>query len=756
MLTHLQKIVQEVNTAPSLQAALNTIVLRVIETISVSACMVYLLDQKESGYSLRAFKKEPKAPASSTESHDTLVDMVGRRATPTHLLKSEASMSLGRATTESYACLGVPIIHQRRVLGVLLISKLAAKTTFNQNEEAFLVTLSAQLAGVIAHAEAISRGNYPVIEQTDAKFIGVVGSPGVAIGRVVVMYPPADLHAIPERMVTDKDHQIEVFRRAVDSVRSDIRKVRADFSEGLQPEHTVLFDFYLQMLEDKALVEGVEDLIHQGHWAQGALKHLIGKQVAQFSNIKDSYLRERKIDIEQLGQQILAYLEKSTRPERVFPPDAVLIADNVSPAMMSKIPRQQLAGIVSVSGSVISHVAILARALDVPALMGTVDLPYLEIDGLEVIVDGYQGHLHLNPSRKLKNFYKEILARTQKFSRELAEASSDAGETSDHHRIRLMSNVNFESDVDRSLDRGAEGIGLYRTEFHFAEKDHFPTEEEQYSEYRRHMERVAPRDITIRTLDVGGDKSLEYFPIEEANPFLGWRGIRITLDHPEIFTVQVRAMLKAHAGLKGRLRILLPMISSVDEVKESKVLIERCYREVIEEDYEVAPPRVGVMIEVPAAACQIEIFARYVDFLSVGSNDLAQYVLAVDRNNPRVAGLYQELHPAVLRTLHRVALEARKAGIEVSVCGELAADPFGCVLLIGMGYDILSMNATSLPGVRWIIQRMSLKKAESLLTKALAMETPDTVDALMKAAFVESGLERILKPDVEMSSAQTA
>ena len=275
-------------------------------------------------------------------------------------------------------------------------------------------------------------------------------------------------------------------------------------------------------------------------------------------------------------------------------------------------------------------------------------------------------------------------------------------------------------------------------------QDRFPTEEEQRVIYREHMAAFEPRPVTMRTLDIGGDKALSYFPIEEDNPFLGWRGIRVTLDHPEIFLIQTRAMIKANAGLDGMLRIMLPMISSIGEVDEAKALINRAYREVCEEGVDVKRPQIGVMIEVPAAVYQARALARRVDFLAVGSNDLTQYMLAVDRNNPRVANLYKEVHPSVLGALREVAQAAHAEGKPVGICGELAGTPVGAILLMGMGYDVLSMNATNLPRIKWVIRHINLSRAKRILARVLKMEDPLEIEAFMRQSMIDAGLGRVV------------
>jgi phosphotransferase system enzyme I (PtsP) len=309
----------------------------------------------------------------------------------------------------------------------------------------------------------------------------------------------------------------------------------------------------------------------------------------------------------------------------------------------------------------------------------------------------------------------------------------------------LWVNTGLLADVVRAQERGAEGVGLYRTEVPFMIRDRFPSEKEQMAIYREQLSSFHPLPVTMRTLDVGGDKALPYFPIKEDNPFLGWRGIRITLDHPEIFLVQIRAMLKASEGLNN-LRILMPMISGLQELEESLHLIHRAWSEVRDEGVDVPMPPVGVMIEIPAAVYQIRELARLVDFISIGSNDLTQYLLAVDRNNPRVADLYDFLHPSVLQALKLVVDGAHAEGKPVGICGEMAADPASAVLLLAMGFDNLSMNATNLPKVKWLLRQISKKMACELLERLLKMDSPQVIYSTLQLELRNLGLERMINP----------
>ena len=412
--------------------------------------------------------------------------------------------------------------------------------------------------------------------------------------------------------------------------------------------------------------------------------------------------------------------------------------------MVSDVPAGRLKGVVSIRGSSNSHTAILARALNVPAVMGALDLSLYDIDNQTVVVDGFYGELVGNPTDHVIDRYRELMVEEAEFYRELESIKNCPSETVDGHRLNLWVNIGLVSEITRSLDRGAEGVGLFRTEIPFASRDRFPTEEEQRVIYREHLEAFNPRPVTMRTLDIGGDKGLPYFPIEEDNPFLGWRGIRVTLDHPEIFLVQVRAMIKASVGLESDLRIMLPMVTDRHEVAEAKSLVLRAYREVREEIYDVRFPQIGVMIEVPAVIHQARLIAREVDFLAVGSNDLTQYMLAVDRNNPRVANLYQEMHPSVLHALRELAKAAHAEQKGIGICGEFAGTPEGAVLCVAMGYDVLSMNAANLSKVKWVIRNISMRDCRRILARVRRMDDAEEILDFIRDQLIRAGLERAI------------
>ncbi|UFQ97513.1 phosphoenolpyruvate--protein phosphotransferase [Pseudomonas wenzhouensis] len=753
MLNTLRKIVQEVNAAKDLKAALSIIVQRVKEAMGSQVCSVYLLDPETNrfvlmatdGLNKRSIGKVSMAPS------EGLVGLVGSREEPLNL-EDAASHPRYRYFAETgeerYASfLGAPIIHHRRVMGVLVVQQ-KERRQFDEGEEAFLVTMSAQLAGVIAHAEAtgsirgLGRQGKGVQE---AKFIGVPGAPGAAVGTAVVVLPPADLNVVPDRRVDDIAAELELFDKALGWVREDMQELSEKLATQLRKEERALFDVYLMMLEDAALGNEVRKIIRTGQWAQGALRQVVLDHVNRFELMDDAYLRERASDVRDLGRRLLAYLQEERKTTLVYPDNTILVSEELSPAMLGEVPEGKLVGLISVTGSGNSHVAIFARAMGIPTVMGVVDLPYSKIDGIKLIVDGYHGEVFTNPSELLSKQYAEVVEEERQLTEGLDALRALPCETLDGHRMPLWVNTGLLADVARAQQRGAEGVGLYRTEVPFMINERFPSEKEQLATYREQLQAFHPLPVTMRTLDIGGDKALSYFPIKEQNPFLGWRGIRVTLDHPEIFLVQTRAMLKASEGLNN-LRILLPMISGIQELEEALHLIHRAWGEVRDEGIDVPLPPIGMMIEIPAAVYQTRELARQVDFLSVGSNDLTQYLLAVDRNNPRVADLYDFLHPAVLQALQKVVNDAHLEGKPVSICGEMAGDPAAAVLLLAMGFDSLSMNATNLPKVKWLLRQITQSKAKELLGQVMTMDNPHLIYSTLHLALRNLGLGRVINP----------
>lgn len=399
---------------------------------------------------------------------------------------------------------------------------------------------------------------------------------------------------------------------------------------------------------------------------------------------------------------------------------------------------------VSAKGSNNSHVAILARALGVPTVMGVRGLKLEYIAKRAIIVDGYYGKIHVSPSKVLLAEFKLLEQEEKALNQSLVSLRDKFAETTDNYKVSLQVNTGLAMDAGLSMSVGAEGVGLYRSEVPFMSRDQFPSEDEQTIIYRQTLKAFSPRPVTMRTLDIGGDKILPYFPVEEDNPYLGWRGIRVTLDHPDVFLMQLRAMMRASEELNN-LRIMLPMITNLREVEEATYLIEQAFNELLEEGFNIEKPKLGVMIEVPAAAYLAREIAKRVDFISVGSNDLTQYFLAVDRNNARVASLYDSMHPAMLRILLKVVEGGHAAGVEVSICGEMASDPLAVILLIAMGFDTLSMNSASLPRVKWVIRNFAIANARKILAEVLEFEHPEEIRIHLEKALEAEGLGGLIR-----------
>ena len=753
MLDTLRRLIQEVNVARNLEQALVIIVQRIKQIIDADVCSVYLADTNTNEYVLMATEGlKPEAVGQvRLGAGEGLVGHVAQRAEPVNLddAPSHPRYRYFPITGEEHfhSFLGVPIIHHRDVVGVLVVQR-HAQSRFDEDSETLLITMAAQLAGAIAHAEVsgglLALDNKLPTNESSRTISGQPGAPGIAIGTMRVMYPFADIHAIPNRQVENTTDEIIVFNAAVNAVKKDMKELGERLHHKLPAEERALFDVYSLMLDSESFTGVTRERIEAGNWAPGALRETIEEHEEVFNQMEDAYLRERVEDIRDLGRRVLMYLQQNEQDTGEFPSRTVLVGEEITASMLAEVPPENLCGVISVRGSRTSHVAILARALGIPAVMGATDLPVSRINGAEVVADGYSGRVYISPPEAVRKEYERLVAEETALSEELLALKDLPSETQDGQHIALYVNTGLLSDLTPTRKSGAEGIGLNRTEFPFMVRQRFPGEAEQHDIYRQVLEAFAPRPVVLRTLDVGGDKALPYFPIKEDNPFLGWRGIRITLDHPEIFLVQVRAMMRASVGLNN-LHILLPMISDVAELQDALALIHQAYEELLEDGIDVVMPRVGVMIEVPSAVYQAGSLSRRVDFLSIGTNDLTQYLLAVDRNNARVAELYDSLHPSVIRAMLQVVDSARVHNKPVSVCGEMAGDPAAAILLVGMGIHSLSMNVSSLARVKWVVRNMTQDRAMEILSDVLIMEDVHSIRSYLNNTLENAGMGGLVR-----------
>jgi phosphotransferase system enzyme I (PtsP) len=420
--------------------------------------------------------------------------------------------------------------------------------------------------------------------------------------------PLATLESVPDRSVDDIVSEERAFRAAVVAAQVEVRASSERLAGAIPSDVREIFDVYVMLLGSEELVRATVERIRSGSWAPGALRDTIADHARLFDRTDDAYLRARGEDVRQVGQRILAHLHSQIELERAYPERCILVGDTISITEIAAVPVSQLAGIVCRHGSALSHMAVLARALEVPAVVSLTSLPAGLLEGRTIVVDGDEGRVYIQPPRAVLDAFERRIAERESASRQLAELRDLPAETLDGVRLALYANIGLASDLEVALTSGAEGVGLYRTEYQFLLRDAFPVEHEQYEVYRELLQAFAPRPVAVRTLDVGGDKILSYFPVKEANPFLGCRGIRFSLEHPEIFMIQLRAMLRANAGLENLL-VLFPMVARVDELDQAIGLLERAHRELLEEGEAAALPKTGAMIEVPSAVFSARSFA---------------------------------------------------------------------------------------------------------------------------------------------------
>jgi len=781
MLTILRRIVLEFSQEAELQNALERMVYSVKKAMKTDCCSIYLADYHQQHFLLMA--SDGLAKSSQGQScigfSEGLVGLVGQREELLNIADAQQHQDYVHAPEveedDFNAFLGTPIIHQRKVLGILAIQQKNSRH-FTENDEAFLVTLSAQLASALANAEIKSLLNHQQ-EQTQGikQLHGIAGAPGIALSQIIVCQPQADLAAVSLKKSPDSQKQLLRFEQAVEKTRQEFNTLSRKLSESIDDDSLAIFDVYTQLLEQANLGKEVAVKISKGWRADSALKLVIEHYISQFEAIEDSYFRERASDIRDLGTRLLVNIQQQATEELVVPKGFILLAQDVSASMVAEYQHQGLLGIISLSGSNNSHSAILARSLGLPAIMGVNATVLSQLHQQQAILDGYSGELFINPDESLIQEYQYLLSQEKALTDKVMEVAHLPCITKDGRAIEVLLNAGLSAGFEHSANLGALGIGLYRTEIPFMNRNCFPSEQEQTKLYRKVLKVFPQHGVTMRTLDVGGDKSLPYFPINEENPFLGWRGIRITLDHPEIFLVQVRAMLRANQGLNN-LEIMLPMISGVEEVDEAIRLINQAFFELKAEltqditadlmsasnvdghltlqqaqkkaqavSAKLVRPKIGIMLEVPSVIFQMEALAKRVDFFSVGSNDLTQYLLAVDRNNSQVANLYDAFHPAVLSALNSIAQQSAQQLTPISLCGELASQPAGAILLLAMGFDKISMNGHNVPRIKWVIRHIAFEQAQIILDKTLTLTTAKQVHSYLNEQLEVLGLGSFIR-----------
>lgn len=576
-------------------------------------------------------------------------------------------------------------------------------------------------------------------------FSGIAASPGIAMGRVRIIDRRRTVvseYSIPSEAVC---HETDRLAQAIEDTRIELEILKSRLAETNGEDHLFFIETHLMILADERLVTETTDIIRTGLInAEGALRRTLHRYRETFASIADPYLRERISDVETVIERVLRSM--SGEVVEPFPQNEsqiIIAAHDVSPADMLQINRNHVLAIITEIGGRTSHTAILARALDLPAVMGVEGITDLLRDGVAVIVDGLSGTVIVDPDQES---FQSSLRRKQHYEYkeyELLKTAPLPAVTRDGHSMHLRGNVEIPEEGASVLGHGGSGVGLYRTEMLFMNRPFMPDEEEQLAVYRSMQQAIAPYPLTIRTLDAGGDKLLEGMDqTAETNPALGVRAIRLSLSMPDEFKKQLRAILRVSAD--GPVRIMFPMISGMEEVRTAKILLEEAKRELTASGapFDSAVP-VGVMIEIPAAVTLADLLAREVDFFSVGTNDLIQYTLAIDRSNEQLSHLYQPLHPAVLRSLRRIVQAAHGAGIPACLCGEMAGDPLYLPVLLGLGFDELSMGAGSILRVKQILRRCTLERATRIAEGCFAFSTAAEVEMYLKSQITLDVAESI-------------
>lgn len=569
----------------------------------------------------------------------------------------------------------------------------------------------------------------------DTFLVGIAAAPGIAISKSYRVN--RDRMAAVERRIAPSEVEFEIadFKAAVEKSKAQLIEVKEQADRKELAEHLYIIDTHLLILADEMLIGETLGLIRNELVnAEGALNRVLRKLRRVFDKITDEYIRERRSDIDSIGDRLMRNLLGETRESLAEVTEQVIIvAHDLSPADTVQIDRSKVVGFVTNVGGRTSHTAILARSLGIPAVVGLENVTSLVPDGTPMIIDGGSGTVILKPSSAT---FRDYLLRKQHYDyqeKELLKFRSLPAVTKDGYALTLRSNIDFVDEISAAKLQGAQGIGLFRTEFLFMSGDGPPSEEEQFTIYRSAVEQMNPYPVTIRTLDVGGDKFVPGFNLaDEVNPAMGLRAVRFSLKEVNLFRTQLRAMLRASAF--GPIRIMFPMISGVAEVRSCKQFLEKERQDLLAAGIACGEQlEVGIMVETPAAVLIADLLAKEVDFFSVGTNDLIQYCLAIDRGNEHVAYLYEPMHPAVLQALLRVCKAAQAAGIEVAMCGEMAGEELYPLVLIALGFNELSMNAVNISRIKRVLRQINLSEAEQVLQHLLTLPTADAVvEALEK------------------------
>ncbi len=775
--------ISSIGTAPpgDLRETLDRIVSVIAAGMEVEVCSLYLFDPQRERLVLRATVglERDSVGRVSMRVNEGLVGLAiesGQPVTVPDAISHPRYKYFPETGEERYhTFLGVAVQEGRqKPIGVLVVQTLRRRN-FRKSEVRLLRTAASQVAQILSHfqlrhalatkeqerdeyrrrmieANRQLKGYEKVGGKTRVvapskirrpRLVGLAAAPGFAHGFAHVV--GTFLSSI-DRNLRARDPKAELKRLddALERARSELAGLKVRMAPLMPEADLGIFDGHRLILEDEEFIDRIRDAITGGYAAESALFRVIDELSASMLAVADGYLRERATDFRDVGHRVLRLLRQEDH-KPAFTKRTVLVAEELTLSQLTLVSHENLVGIALQSGGVTSHAALLARAFEIPTVVGVEHLMESVSEGDGVVLDGNSGILYINPSPEVEREYQVLLKRYDAFRRELMVGQDEPTTTRDGNRVQLLANIALFADIALALGYGAEGVGLLRSEFSFLTYDDFPDENEQVALYGRMLEAVGKRPVTIRTLDIGADKYPPYLRVpREDNPFLGWRSIRISLEMAGLFKVQLRAILRAAAHHDAR--ILFPMISSLEELRRARELLAEAQAELYKEGLEHNPDiAVGIMIEVPSAVWLAPRLIREVDFFSIGTNDLIQYLLAADRNNPKVAHLYESLHPAVLSAIAEVVNVARGAGKEVCICGEMASDPLTTLLLVGMGFDQLSLSPLFIPVVRKLVRDSNYQTARLIAHDALEMSSVQEVKGYLVERYRDLGLIKLVE-----------
>lgn len=572
---------------------------------------------------------------------------------------------------------------------------------------------------------------------------GINASPGIAIARAIV-YVKQELTVV-QQSIDDVQAELDRFNAAVEKSKGQLNTLKEKTASEMSEEEAAIFDAHSMFLEDPEFVGAITQSVENDKInAEAATKAVVDQFYAMFDAMDDPYFKGRAADIQDVGDRLLRNLMGIEIMDiSHLDEDAVIVAEDLAPSDTATMDKVHVKGFATDIGSRTSHTAIMARSLEIPAILGLQDITKTAKTGEIIIVDGSTGEAIVDPTDEELAEYKEKQKAFEAYMAELAELKDQDAETTDGHKVKVVANIGSPKDVEGVIRNGGKGVGLYRSEFLYMNSDEMPTEDKQFAAYKTVIEQFKDGEgVIIRTLDIGGDKKLPYLPLEEEmNPFLGLRAIRLCLSKPDMFKTQLRAILRASAF--GKTRVMFPMIGNVDEVRQAKAILKECMQELdaegVDYDHDL---ETGIMVEIPSAAITADIIADEVDFFSIGTNDLCQYTLAVDRMNQNVSYLYDPLHPAILRLVKNVITQSHnKPGKFTGMCGEMAGDPVAALILLGLGLDEFSMSASSIPQVKKIIRSVSFEQAKAVADKAMTMQTGAEIRQYVQDTLKELGIQ---------------